>query len=160
MLNDSQVSEIVRLLRDPPERFETRRVSKSLLNEDEHFAIRESDLSMLREAAAVVGGAGAIPTKGLSIVVGLMTFWIRYRRESVVLDGLQAVVLFTLRGASPQGRSLQEIREDLTQVGVDLGSPELLHILKGLAEARASNGKAKPLAEELPDARWLAPDVF
>jgi len=134
-----------------------RLVEKSLTEKETYYAIRDDDLKLLDESAAVAAGLWAIFNNPVTIIGKLAVLLYRYRRKRVKLTNEQGIVLLTLKQAPAQGWNAEDVAKSLP-----LKSPmppaAVLTILQDLKRVRRADGVEISFVAEVKDS-WLAVDV-
>jgi len=138
---------------------ETRMIEQGLLGDDRYYAIHNSELNLLSEAASLAKDAWQdLAGHGLMIIGKLLFFLFRYRRQRVVLDKVQGLVLITLKDGPTSGMMPEAIIDALPLKGSAKPSlDDVRRILKTLRDMPVGEKKADFVVEE--DGYWRAKDV-
>ena len=138
------------------EQSSTRRLDRSLNEARTYYVIHDTDLILLKDVVAVAlalipkfNPLGTLPT-----LVGLLY---RYRRKRARIDDRQAAVLLRLK-AVPAGRTVEQLRQDLSPLKEPLGATDVEAVLKSLQGVALSNGAPSDFVAEVGGV-WRAVDV-
>jgi hypothetical protein len=136
---------------------EHRNVNRALNETDIYYAIHNSDLNLLKEAASVAAACYALLQNPVAIIGGLVVLLFQYRRKRVRLTGEQGVVLKTLKAAVPPGWSIEQV-SSLLPFNRELSALEVRFVLESLKSVTRMDGSETSLVREKDDL-WLALDV-
>jgi hypothetical protein len=138
-----------------PNRF--REIHTSLNEKDVFYAVRDSDLDLVREVGTVAAAIAAGLPNAASVIIGLLVFLVRYRRKRIKLTADQAIVLKVLSDIRPASCTVEEIAErthDLRRFSPD----DVLAILTSLRSAVQADGTPAMIVSEAHGA-WRAVDI-
>jgi hypothetical protein len=138
-----------------PDRF--RAIHASLNEKHVSYAIRDSDLDLVREVGAVAAAIAAGLPSAASVIVGLLVFLVRYRRKRIRLDADQAVLLKLLSESRPASCSIEEIIARLAQ-SRRFSAEQVTSVLASLKSVVQVDGNVTALVGE-DHGLWRAIDV-
>lgn len=129
---------------------------KSPINDDHFIAIHDDDISLIKEAIALVALVYAGLPNEVGFVGAIIIWIIRMRKKSIHIDGNSAAILEIISNSGVGGIGISELKEKLTSVFDSQISFETA--LNDLKEARRTDGVKSPLIEE-HNGRLIALDV-
>jgi hypothetical protein len=137
-----------------PNRF--RAIHASLNETEVAYAIKDSDLDIVKEVGTVAAAFAAGLPSPASIIVGLVVFLVRYRKKRIRLDARQALILRVLSEAKPASLDVATIQSRLPNSAI--AGDEIGLILESLKNLRRVDGNLAQLVIE-DCGGWTASDV-
>lgn len=140
---------------EPPKSDADAKAIEKDLFSDKYYAVCNSDLLSVTDFLS--GVEALLKCDAVEGLVFCVSIWYKLRKNRVIIDQKQAIVLATLKRASNAGMSLEVLNSELP-IKPWIEPSEIQTILQSLQKGTFDNGRETTLVEE-KDGKWRAVNV-